>query len=600
MSYAFPTDAKEGDIVTLENGVAYQYDEAKDRWLVKAVAGSGSGGDWGFPLPGDEVEYATLEHSDTRDNLLQAEIEELTLVVGDALSASQRDHGAWQYVGDGLQAYPSQDGTFTLASNDLSGTLENNVVFNTTDLDGKVHGFGDIDVGEYLEIVDEEHPEQYALWVVNEEPQINGVLCEIKVKLKKAGKEGFDLNDRCQVRFIQIQESNLDLAELDERYAGKQAEHLNISHQTENTAWYNAPHKFLIDNSKAQQENWSGAYYRLAHDESQKGLLALSTKSATQNSPLTFESWSTIVEGTDRWLRNTSSRLDDKSLLELTVDDVGSVIVMRQDGTGAELSLHVKNVNFKILTVDGVETTEHACWVRVRRKRGAPSEDGEWRVYLQKEHLSAKGHDHYIGRLNTREDRTLIKWKSLGSNQFAISDRGSNPQEGDGSYLYKDAKWFKVWGGQFSDSTISGDYQNGLGIVSLQKGNTFYASYLTASNVQNNSGDHCWRVAPLVGDYLGSMIAGTHWDSVYTVGTNGLLQNTRTKYKTDQKTNVYTVGSPDEDIENPERPVWTGDNFGDFKSLNEFVAELKSADTDGSTIEFLMEQWQTYWYTPGR
>ena len=37
MSYAFDKDAKDGDVVTLENGVAYQYDAAKDRWLVKAV-----------------------------------------------------------------------------------------------------------------------------------------------------------------------------------------------------------------------------------------------------------------------------------------------------------------------------------------------------------------------------------------------------------------------------------------------------------------------------------------------------------------------------------------------------------------------------------
>ena len=54
MSYAFDKDAKDGDVVTLENGVAYQYDEAKDRWLVKDVAGSGSGADWGFPLPGEQ------------------------------------------------------------------------------------------------------------------------------------------------------------------------------------------------------------------------------------------------------------------------------------------------------------------------------------------------------------------------------------------------------------------------------------------------------------------------------------------------------------------------------------------------------------------
>ena len=34
MSYSFPTDAKDGDVITLENGVAYKYEEEKDRWLV--------------------------------------------------------------------------------------------------------------------------------------------------------------------------------------------------------------------------------------------------------------------------------------------------------------------------------------------------------------------------------------------------------------------------------------------------------------------------------------------------------------------------------------------------------------------------------------
>ena len=59
MSYAFDKDAKDGDVVTLENGVAYQYDKAKDRWLVKAVAGGGTGADWGFPLPEDQGNYVS-------------------------------------------------------------------------------------------------------------------------------------------------------------------------------------------------------------------------------------------------------------------------------------------------------------------------------------------------------------------------------------------------------------------------------------------------------------------------------------------------------------------------------------------------------------
>ena len=60
MSYVFDKDAKDGDVVTLENGVAYQYDAAKDRWLVKAVAGGGTGADWGFPIPEEKLSTPPL------------------------------------------------------------------------------------------------------------------------------------------------------------------------------------------------------------------------------------------------------------------------------------------------------------------------------------------------------------------------------------------------------------------------------------------------------------------------------------------------------------------------------------------------------------
>ena len=69
-AFAFDKDAKDGDVVTLENGVAYQYDAAKDRWLVKAVAGSGAGADWGFPLPEDQVAYVKKEGGDDMEGPL--------------------------------------------------------------------------------------------------------------------------------------------------------------------------------------------------------------------------------------------------------------------------------------------------------------------------------------------------------------------------------------------------------------------------------------------------------------------------------------------------------------------------------------------------
>ena len=59
MSYAFDKDAQDGDEVTLANGATYKYDKAKDRWLVKAVAGGKGGADWGFPLPEEQGNYVS-------------------------------------------------------------------------------------------------------------------------------------------------------------------------------------------------------------------------------------------------------------------------------------------------------------------------------------------------------------------------------------------------------------------------------------------------------------------------------------------------------------------------------------------------------------
>ena len=36
-SYSFPKEAADGDVVALSNGVRYQYQADKDRWMVKAI-----------------------------------------------------------------------------------------------------------------------------------------------------------------------------------------------------------------------------------------------------------------------------------------------------------------------------------------------------------------------------------------------------------------------------------------------------------------------------------------------------------------------------------------------------------------------------------
>lgn len=476
---------------------------------------------------------------------------------------------------------------------DLSAD-ETDMYIHCLDSDNKRHSFAQVEIGDYIEAVGDNG---FGLWLTNAEVVDHNNQPDIKMfALTLVKSEGvLAVGDKVDIKAFHLADTDLDLSDLDERYARKEAEHFNISHQSEIGSWYNRPHKFFF--GTVPKEQWYSSYERILPSE--KGGLCISSKSPTTSGTLDAKTWQQLKGyaggNTTLYLRRVPTDLEGTALSSFSSTTCrGSVIVLKQAKSGAELSLHVKNV----LTRTGDGMTEEGLYVSVRRASGAATDDDPWKLYQQQEYLSSKGHDHFIGTLNTREDRTLRKWKSLGSGEFAISDNTSTPNSGDGCYSWDRLNWFKIYSGAFSNSVISGDYGNGLGIFTFQKSNTIYSAYITASECMNTNGDHTWRGYVFGGRYKNSTI--TEWDTTFTVSTNGLLQNTRTQIKESQSTNVYTVGSPDEDIENPERPIWTGDNFGDFKGLDEFVAELKSADPEGSSIEFLMEQWQTYWYTQGR
>ena len=75
MSYAFDKDAEDGATVTLENGATYQFDAAKDRWLVKFVAGVGGGADgevYATKAFVDQIEEASV----FRDEAIKADLED--------------------------------------------------------------------------------------------------------------------------------------------------------------------------------------------------------------------------------------------------------------------------------------------------------------------------------------------------------------------------------------------------------------------------------------------------------------------------------------------------------------------------------------------
>ena len=111
--------------------------------------------------------------SEDGDRQLQAEVDQIALAL-EALLV-QREHGQWKYVGFSGDNIPRNAGEFALASDDLSSS-DNIITINQEDLEGTTHGFSDVEVGDYLEIVDLDEPANYALFTVTKAPEGSGIV----------------------------------------------------------------------------------------------------------------------------------------------------------------------------------------------------------------------------------------------------------------------------------------------------------------------------------------------------------------------------------------------------------------------------------------
>jgi hypothetical protein len=148
------------------------------------------------------------------DNELEAEITELALALESLLV--QREHGQWKYVGYVIDNRP-KPGEFAL-EDELSQSI-NYLAVNQTDIEGKFHGWGDISIGDYVEVVDLDNPENYALYVITDEPDGTGFTW-FEVKLKDKGNN-FLIGETCEIRFFQVNQEDLQLEDLDRRYLKK-------------------------------------------------------------------------------------------------------------------------------------------------------------------------------------------------------------------------------------------------------------------------------------------------------------------------------------------------------------------------------------------
>jgi hypothetical protein len=157
----------------------------------------------------------TTEYVDTGDRTLQGEIDQIALAL-EALLV-QREHGKWSYVGLVIDNRPSRPGQWALES-DISQST-NYLAINQVDMDGVSHGWGDISIGDYVEVVDLDNPDNYALFVIDDEPDGTGFTF-FEVKLKDRGGE-FSIGEACEIRFFQVNEQDLQLEDLDRRYLKK-------------------------------------------------------------------------------------------------------------------------------------------------------------------------------------------------------------------------------------------------------------------------------------------------------------------------------------------------------------------------------------------
>jgi hypothetical protein len=153
--------------------------------------------------------------SEAGDTQLQAEVDQLALAIETLLV--QREHGKWSYVGLVIDNRPSRPGEWALESDISEGT--NYLAINQTDMDGVSHGWGDVSTGDYVEVVDLDDPANYALFVIEDEPDGTGFTW-FEVKLKDKGG-AFAIGETCEIRFFQVNEQDLQLEDLDRRYLKK-------------------------------------------------------------------------------------------------------------------------------------------------------------------------------------------------------------------------------------------------------------------------------------------------------------------------------------------------------------------------------------------
>ena len=214
------------------------------------------------PVPEHTHDYAEEDHAH-QDYATKIDLEELQVEV-DAL-ATTREAGRWTIIST---AAP-RDGQVHFATKSM--TLADNVMtINSTDLDGKVHGWANLVAGDFVEVVQETAGSRdigsYGLFKVKVDNPGDG----LRVLELALDQGSGSVTDGSNV-FIKVFHANndLDLAELDARYAQKSHTHnYASSSHTHNYASTSHTHSFSggwvsLNHGKgttvAPSETWSGS-----------------------------------------------------------------------------------------------------------------------------------------------------------------------------------------------------------------------------------------------------------------------------------------------------------------------------------------------------
>ena len=200
----FQIEDRSSNMVAIIDSIAQSHD-----WSITPWQSNGNlvaGAEYGFellPPYGDELQ-SQIDSNQDRIIAIETELEALALT---------REVGEWELVS--LVDFDIRgSGQFTMSNTSL-GSNTNSITVHGTDKNGINHGFDGVEVGDYVEVVQENQTRSagdYGLWRVT---QVNGSSFELSLEQSKGS---FDVNQTFIIRFFYVNEAELDMAGMDARY----------------------------------------------------------------------------------------------------------------------------------------------------------------------------------------------------------------------------------------------------------------------------------------------------------------------------------------------------------------------------------------------